>query len=120
MRGILAGFLFLILTGCSIFNQNIPIEDRIKSVETTLQGIEDTVPELVLSGDIDQADADKLIAHIDKAQKVFTDAKVLADLGMPQDPVEQIDLAITVLRAARDEVPDGAVGARHHLLDRRV
>lgn len=94
----------LLAHGCAMFDTNVPVEQRLESAQITLQAVEDTVPELVNSGDLTQSDADKLIEAIDKAQAIVAQAQALAVGGFPQDSAAQIGLAIDALRVAQGQV----------------
>ena len=94
----------LLANGCTMFDTNVPVEERLQSAQITLQAVEDTVPELVLSGDLTQSDADKLIEAIHKAEIIVARAQAFASDGLPQDSAGQIGLAIEALRVAQNQV----------------
>jgi len=94
----------LLASGCTMFDTNVPVEERLQSAQITLQAVEDTVPELVLSGDLTQSDADKLIEAIHKAEIIVARAQAFASDGLPQDSAGQIGLAIEALRVAQNQV----------------
>lgn len=94
----------LLAHGCALVDTNVPVEQRLQSAQVTLQAVEDTVPELVNSGDLTQSDADKLIEAINKAQVIVARAQALAVDGLPQDSAAQIGLAIEALRVAQGQV----------------
>lgn len=94
----------LLAHGCALFDTDIPVEKRLQSAQVTLQAVEDTLPELVITGDITQSDADKLVSAIDKAQEIVAQAQRLAVDGLPSDAVGQLGLAIDALRVAQNQV----------------
>lgn len=105
MNAVIAALVAAILVGCAL-SPNMTLEQRVHSVKVSLQASADVIPELVDSGDLTKADADKIMRGISKAQKVFRDAEILANMGDAQTPQEQVDLAISALRAVREEVDD--------------
>ncbi len=105
MRGILISILSLFLfSGCATFDPNIPIENRLAGTMQTLEAIEAVVPELVLSGDITDTDALKMAHAINKAQAAIRIAQAGLLEGLPTDPLDQIDMAITALRVAQHDI----------------
>jgi len=104
MKHLLIILIPTLLLGCALFNPDIQVEKRLQSAQVTLQAVEDTLPELVNTGDLTQSDADKLVNSIDKAQEIVAQAQRLAVDGLPQDSVCQIGLAIDALRVAQNEV----------------
>lgn len=105
--------LIIALSGCATFNPDVPVEKRLQATQITLQAVEDTIPELVRSGDLTESDASKINDAIDKAQKIVDTAVTLANQGIPQDTIEQLQLAIDALRVAQDQV--GSEKARQNI-----
>jgi len=101
MRILLAAVLAM-MTGCASIGV-VSIEDHLKSAQIRLQVAEDVIPELVNSGDLTQSDAAKLGKAIDRAQEIVSASYLLAVKGLPQDPANQIGLAIEALRTAQKE-----------------
>ena len=105
MKGMLSIFiacaLAVFLIGCAA---NMTTGERLQSAADTLQTAEDVIPELVKSGDLVQADADKLLKAINKTEGMVATAQKLAGEGLPQNAVDQFGLAIDTLRVAQSEV----------------
>ena len=95
---LLTMILALTLPACSLLDIDVPLTERLHKAEVTLNAINQTLPELVNTGDLTKEDQEKLSKTITKALKVINDAQTLADLGSLTESLDKIDLTIKVLR----------------------
>lgn len=93
----------LILGGCGILTKQEArgLAESLHQARTLVVAVSASTPDLVAVGDLSQRDADWLAEQVGHVLPILDTAIAIANGSLQGDPVEQIDLAIAALRAAR-------------------